>query len=172
MAAAGQKNVTQQLLEMVTANNEMLKQLLAEQEKMRTELKALTVTCTQTRESVEANKLQAGTSRTAKKATSTTEAAKKPDFPVFSRWMSTKFTESNYSIPDRFTEFITEDMYAEVKDIAKKANPAKNEKALLPFVVNSLVSLYLTKGNKQFNSSAYAGMTGLYEEDKKAYENS
>ncbi len=170
--AAAQKNATQQLLETVTANNQLLKEQAAELEKLRSEIKALTLTCTQTREAVEANKLQAGTSRTVKKATSTTEAAKKPDFPSLQRWISEAFSKNNNEIPESFTEHITEEMFVECKEISKKAYPAKNEKALLPYVINSLISMYLTKGNKQFSASAFAGINGLYAEEKKAYESS
>lgn len=124
----------------------------------------------QLNEKFDAAKLQSGTSRGGKKATtSTTEPSGKGEFKSFSAWLADAFKNT----PDKIAEFITPDIIEEITTALLVSPEHKQKKpgspALAPHIIKSITVKYLTKG-KNFNEDMFNGLNAIYVEEKKKYE--
>ncbi len=131
---------------------------------------ALTLLLGQLNEKFDAAKLQSGTARGGKKATTAgTEASKKGEFKSFSAWLADTYKNT----PDKVSEFITNDIIDEITTALLVSPEHKQKKpgspALIPHIIKSITVKYLSKG-KNFNEDMFNGLNAIYSEEKKKYE--
>ncbi len=136
---------------------------------LNTKMDGLMLLLGQLNEKFDAAKLQSGTARGGKKATTAgTETSKKPEFKNFSAWLTDKYKNSF----DAVSEFITVDIIDETTVVLLKSPEHKQKQAgspaLIPHIVKNIIVKYLTKG-RNFNEEMFAGLNALYTEDKKKY---
>lgn len=128
---------------------------------LNTKMDALMLLLGQLNEKFDAAKLQSGTARGGKKATTaSTEPTNKPPFKSFSAWLTDKY-KNNF---EAVSEFITADIIDETTAVLLKSPEHKQKQpgspALIPHIVKNINVKYLTKG-RNFNEEMFNGLNAL-----------
>lgn len=104
---------------------------------------------------------------TTSSGTSGSEAAKKPEYKSFAKWVADKVKEDF----DTIIEIVGEKKINDIKEetASNKIYKGKTDNALKPVWASAINAKFLTEGNKGFDSEMFAKISELYEADKKAY---